>query len=333
MVGIAGYKWHVHRVVLITFTGLPPNQETWLVHHKDGDKANNRLDNLEYVTASQNCLYRGATVGKTNMANSKPVMWRRVGLLGEWKESVSITAAAEELGILPYAVSRCCHRMSSTHGYEIRFQDNTMTLPGEEWRPMLEPVCGTDVPGRMVSSHGRVMAVRGVVSRGYLTRMGYYVTEVCVNLQRRTELVHRLVAYTFLGPPSGSHHSMVNHKDFDKGNTAVDNLEWVSPAENVAHFRAKSLISKKGRSDAKPVWSRRYGETGRWTWHASMTSAQCALGADRSSISKCIAGGRRTAGGYEFQAAERQEKQFLVGEVWRDIDLSTLLEDRETRGF
>ena len=331
--GIAGCKWKVHRVVLISFRGLPPNQETWLVHHKDGDKANNRLDNLEYVTASQNRLHYHATSGSASRADSKPVMWRPVGSSERWKVSSSVTGAAQELDMSPSTVSACCRKISSAKGYEIRFQEeNTEDLPGEVWKPMLDPVSGVELSGRLISSCGRIMSARGVVSRGTRTKMGYYVTEVRVNLQRRAEYVHRLVAYTFLGPPSGSQRSSVNHKDFDKSNNAAGNLEWVSPAENSAHFRAESLTSTKGKS-VKPVWSRHYGETGRWTWHASMTSAQCALGIDSRAISQCIAGRRKETGGYEFQAAERQEKEFLVGEVWRDIDLSVLLQDREARGF
>ena len=333
-VGIAGYRWQVHRIVLITFNGLPPHPETWLVHHKDGDKSNNHLDNLEYVTARQNQLYYHATSGKTSSANSKPVMWRPAGSFEKWKVAASMTEAAEQLGISSSVVSRCCRKMTSVKGYEIRLQEETAaTLPGEVWKPMLDPVYGVEVSGRLVSSHGRVASTRGVVSRGYMTKMGYYTTQVCVNSQCRPVLVHRLVAYAFLGPPSQSHRFSVNHKDLDKSNNAVHNLEWVSPAENIAHFHAESLTSKKARSDAKPVWSRHYGETGRWTWHASMTSAQCALGIHASAISQCLAGRSRKAGGYEFQAAEQQEKQFLVGEVWRDINLSTLLQDRETRGF
>ena len=334
VVGIAGYKWFVHRVVLITFNGLPPNQETWVVHHKDGDKSNNCLDNLEYVTASQNQLHSRAMLGKTSRATSKPVMWRPVGSSERWKVSSSLTVAAQELGISVSAVSRCCRKISSAKGYEIRFQEeNTEDLPGEVWKPMLDPVSGVKLSGRMVSSHGRIISAYGVVSRGCRTKIGYYNTQVRANSQSRSVLVHRLVAYTFLGPPPGSHHSMVNHKDLNKSNNEVHNLEWVSPAENAAHFLAESQASKKGRSDVKPVWSRPYGETGKWTWHASMTSAECALGIGRSSIGQCIAGRLRKAGGYEFQAAERQEKQFLIGEVWRDIDISTLLQDRETRGY
>lgn len=57
--------------------------------------------------------------------------------------------------------------------------------------------------------------------------------------------VHRIVAEVFNGsPPSGSH--QVNHKDRRRDNNSADNLEWVTPSENVKHAR-KKFISYKGQ--------------------------------------------------------------------------------------
>ena len=48
-----GHRYSVHRLVLENFMPVP-NMHLLQVNHKDGNKLNNRLDNLEWVTASEN---------------------------------------------------------------------------------------------------------------------------------------------------------------------------------------------------------------------------------------------------------------------------------------
>lgn len=47
--------WRVHNLVALAFIGIPP--EGYVVNHKDGNKLNNRLENLEYVTQRENILH------------------------------------------------------------------------------------------------------------------------------------------------------------------------------------------------------------------------------------------------------------------------------------
>ena len=42
----------VHRLVMLAFVGVPP--DGYIVHHKDGNKLNNELQNLQYATQSEN---------------------------------------------------------------------------------------------------------------------------------------------------------------------------------------------------------------------------------------------------------------------------------------
>ena len=330
---IDGQNWKVHRVVKIMFHGLPSNAAAWQVNHLDGDSSNNRLDNLVYATHSENIRhsFSNPSRGRCGPAKSKPVAWRPIGST-IWTVSPSTRLAAEQLGMSHTTVSKCCISNSVANGYEFKFKDPfECTLPGEEWQPMLDPVSGTEVIGRMVSSFGRITSKSGVTGRGCLNSTGYFTTEFRINGTRQGVLVHRLVAFAFLGPPPSVHQKFVNHKDLDKGNNAVDNLEWVSCVENHAHFHANA--TRKSRSDVQPVLGRLYGSHNPWTWHPSSAEAANKLGLDGSSVSKCARGILRKTGGYEFRFAEVPTAGSLPGEEWQEVDLLMLQRDKEARRF
>ena len=86
-----------------------------------------------------------------------------------------------------------------------------------------------------ISNLGRVKSLKGKPLKGkilsiYKDKFGY----VCVRLSKdniqRTYRVHRLVAYAFL--PNPNNYPEVNHKDEDRTNNCVNNLEWCSVSYN-----------------------------------------------------------------------------------------------------
>jgi hypothetical protein len=60
-----------------------------------------------------------------------------------------------------------------------------------------------------------------------------------ISIQNKLFLVHRLVASTFIENPNN--YEIVNHKDRDRSNNHVSNLEWVTHKENMEHALAKSV--------------------------------------------------------------------------------------------
>jgi hypothetical protein len=70
----------------------------------------------------------------------------------------------------------------------------------------------------------------------------------------RTIQVHILVAKAFI--PNDENKPEVNHKDFDRWNPKVDNLEWMTHAENV---RYSAVAGRKGniRGDNNPNYGNR----------------------------------------------------------------------------
>ena len=325
---VEGKAFFVHRLVAFHFLGPPSSQDAWQVNHKDGNRSNNILGNLEYVTCSQNI--RHALAGKRSAGRPRPVMWRHSGS-SQWTTYESIRLAANNMGLSAQAVSRYCHRTTPLKGLEVCFADSMNAPAEEEWRQMRDPETGASFVGRMVSSCGRIRSLHGQVSRGHLSKDGYWITGVRASGgQKRSFLVHRLVAFAFFGDPPTPEHSHVNHKDLDRGNNAVTNLEYATPSENMNHFWLNFRARGKRRQacQTRAVESRQYASSEPWTWHASVANAATTLGLHRSLISMCINGRRRSTGNLEFRPAKGS---LLPGEQWRKVDVVALLRERADR--
>jgi len=68
----------------------------------------------------------------------------------------------------------------------------------------------------------------------------YMQVELCKNGKRKCFVVHRLIALSFYGYSN----LMVNHKDKNRENNNINNLEFVTNRENCTHGKNKSKSSK-----------------------------------------------------------------------------------------
>lgn len=66
-----------------------------------------------------------------------------------------------------------------------------------------------------------------------LSPYGYYHASLQIGKVQKTFTIHRLVASAFIENPEGK--PQINHKDGNKINNVVDNLEWATPKENINH--------------------------------------------------------------------------------------------------
>ncbi len=85
-----------------------------------------------------------------------------------------------------------------------------------------------------VSTQGQVKSRRGIL-KPYINHKGYL--KVCLSKDgvKYKKRVNRLVAEAFIENPLNL--PQVNHKDRNKNNNAVSNLEWCTAKENRDHYR------------------------------------------------------------------------------------------------
>lgn len=110
----------------------------------------------------------------------------------------------------------------------------------------------------MVSNLGRVKEKgTGKYKIQHDNGKGYLYVSISVNGKRKREYVHRLVAMTFIENPENK--PTVNHKDEDRQNNHVDNLEWMTYQENnnygSRNKRAAETRIKKGLNERqRKLW-------------------------------------------------------------------------------
>lgn len=181
-----------------------------------------------------------------------------------------------------------------------------------------------DIPGYeglyQASTDGRIRSTFRYkkVLKPNKQKNGYYSVQLFKNKIGKRILLHRLIALTFIENPYNK--AQVNHKDENKQNNCVDNLEWTTAKENMNYgTRTKRQVSKidyntnnrkliareNGKRVSKSV--SQYSKTGELiNVFDSGKDASRATGINHSHILECCAGKRyKTVGGYVWKYTER----------------------------
>lgn len=108
--------------------------------------------------------------------------------------------------------------------------------------------------------------------------------------------VHKLVAQAFI--PNPLNKPFINHKDENKANNNVNNLEWCTIQENINYGTRNERI---GKSNTNSIYfSKKVMCIDTKQIYPSLSEASRQTGIPISNISKCCSGTRRIAGGYKW---------------------------------
>lgn len=93
---------------------------------------------------------------------------------------------------------------------------------------------------RMVACCNGYRKVTPKIKSTFINKKGYLRVQLFKDTKKKNVRVHRAVAMAFI--PNPENKEEVNHKNFDKTDNSIQNLEWVTSDENLDHFREHSQV-------------------------------------------------------------------------------------------
>ena len=130
------------------------------------------------------------------------------------------------------------------------------------------------------SNLGHIKTHTGTILKDHAQNSGYRKVTICYNGKYYNRLVHRLVLLSFTTLLPNYKKLQVNHKDGDKTNNVLTNLEWVTQEENMRHaienglcdaiFTTKNSLGKKHKPTVTSKYHNVNWDKNRNKWFACM---------------------------------------------------------------
>ncbi len=267
-----------HTIIAKTFLGEPESDLT--VDHINRDPTDNRVANLRWATRKQQMVNSNRTKCR---AIGQPIIQYTMDM-DEIKRWPNIITASKELGISTTSIGNACRRYDHARGFKWVYE--RQELDGEIWKNY-EPM------GIQVSNMGRINPPHCHIVHGSKAANGY------LKYGKSQKPVHIMVAEAFL--PNPEKKPEVNHKDKNRANNKVENLEWVTSRENSVHSHKKS--SPDRYSTAKAV--KQYDLEGNFIGeYRSIGQASKETGCSASGISRACLNDSKSLKGFIFKHSD-----------------------------
>lgn len=166
-----------------------------------------------------------------------------------------------------------------------------------------------------IGKHGKIMYFKGKNISPTDNGFGYYIVNLRKNGICKVFLVHRLVAMTFI-KNNNPLLNIVNHKDENKTNNNVENLEWCTQKYNANYMNAlKNKADTYKENQSKGLHKKNRVRktviitnisTGEELEFDNLSMAGKFIGVSRAATSKTINGGMDSVRGWKIRYKEEE---------------------------
>lgn len=179
-----------------------------------------------------------------------------------------------------------------------------------------------DFENYLISDEGEIINSRGLILKPYKTNRGYLRVDLCKNGKAYHKSVHRLVLEAFSDRIPGKEY--INHRDLNKENNHLNNLEWCTAKENSQHaLKNGKYFSYKdspnrilGEEEVKII--PKLIELG-----GSARSIGYSLGVSKTTILNILSGMVWNTLGIQFPKLKRRQ----VGRIFTRSEIRNLIQD------
>ena len=293
------YKtFKVHRLVAIAFIENPEQKSD--VNHKDKNKLNNNITNLEWMTRTENNSHRCKGLKIINNKN-RPIF----RLNKDDNEILEKYNSIEDAGTWAFnneytktihngrnAIGNCLNGLSKlAYKFKWEYENKNNDLENEIWKQVI--LENDDISDKVyfVSNLGRFKNSSGTNMDNYKVNDNGYIR---VYIYNNTYALHRLVALAFI--ENKENKEQVNHIDGNKLNNSLENLEWVTNTENQIHKVKIGL----GNNFTRKITQYDL-EMNKLKDFNSIVEASKELNIGKSNIRGVLINSRKTAGSFIFK--------------------------------
>lgn len=241
------YKTGVHQIVAQTYLS-PPAESSYSVNHINNLKTDNRVENLEWSSQSEQVKQAWLNEGRKKRYI---IVIHDNGTIEEYE---SAKLAAEAYNVKYKTMLERVKRHTKVNGILFEWKDemyDATVIEGERWKRYEINGIATS---HQISDHGRVASSLGILKLNDNFKY-HQVTVHIPNDKSYSRQIHIMVAEMFLKKPDTTPYShSVDHLNKDVRNNRVTNLEWVTVKEQNRRASAKPVIKYNLNEDIVDIF-------------------------------------------------------------------------------